>query len=93
MALTPERGWIFLTIMRSIVGPGVGKFFAVDMPLLQEFVPASRRGWISGASMSLLPAGPLAAGLFSAWLGPIVRRRGLLALKLRQVGFINQLCR
>ena len=43
--------------------------------------------------MSLLPAGPLAAGLFSAWLGPIVGRRGLLALKLRQVGFINQLCR
>ena len=48
MALTPERGWIFLTIMRSIVGPGVGKFFAVDMPLLQQFVPASRRGWIAG---------------------------------------------
>ena len=48
MALTPERGWIFLTIMRFIVGPGVGRFFAVDMPLLQQFVPASRRGWIAG---------------------------------------------
>jgi hypothetical protein len=32
------------------------------MPLLQEFVPASKRGWISGASMSLLSAGPLVAG-------------------------------
>jgi len=80
MALTPERGWIFLTIMRFIVGLGVGGFFAVDMPLLQEFVPASKRGWISGASMSLLPAGPLAAGLFSAWLGPIIGWRGLFAL-------------
>src|SRR5260370_16519225 len=72
MALTPERGWVFLTVMRFIVGLGVGGFFAVDMPLLQEFVPASKRGWISGASMSLLPAGPLAAGLFSAFLGPII---------------------
>ena len=42
MALTPERGWIFLTIMRFIVGLGVGGFFAVDMRLLQEFVPASK---------------------------------------------------
>ena len=43
MALTPERGWIFLTVMRFIVGLGVGGFFAVDMPLLQEFVPASKQ--------------------------------------------------
>ena len=77
MALTPERGWIFLTLMRFIVGFGVGGFFAVDMPLLQEFVPASRRGWISGASTSLLPAGPLAAGALSAALGPIIGWRGL----------------
>jgi putative MFS transporter len=29
MALTPERGWIFLTVMRFVVGLGVGGFFAV----------------------------------------------------------------
>ena len=87
MALTPER--LDLSDGNALHRRSrVGRFFAVDMPLLQEFVPASRRGWISGASMSLLRAGP-----FSAWLGPIVGRRGLLALKLRQVGFINQLCR
>ena len=80
MALTPERGWIFLTVMRFIVGLGVGGFFAVDMPLLQEFVPASKRGWISGASMSLLPAGPLAAAALSAALGPIIGWRGLFAV-------------
>jgi putative MFS transporter len=80
MALTPERGWIFLTVMRFIVGLGVGGFFAVDMPLLQEFVPASKRGWISGASMSLLPAGPLVAAALSASLGPIIGWRGLFAI-------------
>jgi putative MFS transporter len=82
MALTPEHGWVFLTVMRFIVGLGVGGFFAVDMPLLQEFVPASKRGWISGASMSLLPAGPLAAGALSAALGPIIGWRGLFAVGL-----------
>jgi putative MFS transporter len=82
MALTPERSWLFLTVMRFIVGLGVGGFFAVDMPLLQEFVPASKRGWISGASMSLLPAGPLAAGALSAALGPIIGWRGLFAIGL-----------
>jgi MFS transporter, putative metabolite:H+ symporter len=80
MALTPERDWVFLTVMRFIVGFGVGGFFTVDMPLLQEFVPTSKRGWISGASMSLLPAGPLAAAALSASLGPIIGWRGLFAL-------------
>jgi putative MFS transporter len=84
MALTPKRGWIFLTVMRFIVGLGVGGFFAVDM-LLHDFVPASRRGWISGASMSLLAGGPSAAGLCSASLGTIVGWRGLIAPKLREV--------
>ena len=82
MALTPERSWIFLSVMRFIVGLGVGGFFAVDMPLLQEFVPASKRGWLSGASMSLLPAGPLAAGALSAALGPMIGWRGLFAMGL-----------
>jgi len=54
MALTPERDWVFLTVMRFIVGFGVGGFFTVDMPLLQEFVPTSKRGWISGACSPLV---------------------------------------
>src|SRR5260370_33096048 len=75
MAVTPERDWIFMTVMRFIVGLGVGGFFAVDMPLLQEFVPASKRGWLSGASMSILPAGPLAGACLNAWRGPVSRLR------------------
>lgn len=33
--------------MRFIVGFGVVGVAAVDMPLLQEFLPAAKRGWIS----------------------------------------------
>ena len=45
MAVTPERGWIFLAAMRFIVGLGVAGVPAVDLPLLQEYLPASKRGW------------------------------------------------
>ena len=65
-ALAPENGWIFIAAMRFIVGLGVGGLAAVDLPLLQEFVPASKRGWVSGLSIGLLPLGPLLAALLSA---------------------------
>jgi putative MFS transporter len=82
MALSPERGWLFITAMRFIVGLGVGGLGAVDLPLLQEFVPASKRGLISGLSIGLLPLGPLLAALLAATLGATVGWRGLFAFGL-----------
>ncbi len=82
MAATPERSWIFLTIMRFVVGLGVGGMAAADLPLLQEFMPASKRGWISGLSIGLLPLGPLLAAALSAYLGDIIGWRGLFACGL-----------
>jgi MFS transporter, putative metabolite:H+ symporter len=82
MALTPERGWVYLAVMRFIVGFGVVGVAAVDMPLLQEFLPAAKRGWISGMSISLVPGGGLLAATFAAFLSPIVGWRGLFALGL-----------
>lgn len=82
MALTPARGWVFLAVMRFIVGLGVGGLAAADLPLLQEFVPASKRGWISGLSIGLLPLGPLLAATLSAYLGAIIGWRGLFACGL-----------
>jgi MFS transporter, putative metabolite:H+ symporter len=69
MALTPDRGWVYLAIMRFIVGVGVVGVAAVDMPLLQEFVPAAKRGWISGLSIALVPGGGLLAATFATYLG------------------------
>lgn len=82
MALTPDHSWIFLAVMRFIVGLGVGGMPAVDFPLIQEFVPASKRGWITGLSTCMLPAGTLLAASLSAFLGPVIGWRGLFACGL-----------
>ena len=81
-ALAPENGWLFVAAMRFIVGLGVGGLAAVDLPLLQEFVPAKKRGWVSGLSIGLLPVGPMLAALLSASLGAVIGWRGLFAIGL-----------
>src|SRR6202165_609807 len=45
---TPDNGWIYLSIMRFFVGVGVGGLYCVDLPLVQEFMPSSKRGWVGG---------------------------------------------
>jgi MFS transporter, putative metabolite:H+ symporter len=87
MALAPENGWLFITAMRFIVGLGVGGLGAVDVPLMQEFVPASKRGFISGLSLALLPLGPLLAALLSATFGATIGWRGLFAVGLVPAAF------
>ena len=73
LALTPDQGWIFLTIFRFFVGFGVGGLYCVDLPLVQEFVPASRRGFIGTVSVFWLLI--IAADFFfdggSAIMGPM----------------------
>jgi MFS transporter, putative metabolite:H+ symporter len=87
MALAPEHGWLFIASMRFIVGLGVGGLAAVDLPLLQEFVPASKRGWVSGLSIGLLPLGPMLAALLAASLGATIGWRGLFAVGLVPAAF------
>ena len=78
MALTPDTGgWIFLSVFRFFVGFGNAGLYAVDVPLVQEFVPAYKRGWVSGLTTSLLPAGNLLGAVSGAFLAPIIGWRGL----------------
>jgi MFS transporter, putative metabolite:H+ symporter len=49
MFFTPDPGgwissWIFLSFFRFFVGFGNAGLIAVDIPLVQEFVPAYKRG-------------------------------------------------
>jgi putative MFS transporter len=87
MAFTPDQngwiaGWIFLAFFRFFVGFGNAGLIAVDIPLVQEFVPAYKRGWVSGMTTVLLPAGNLMGALSGAFLAPIIGWRGLFLVGL-----------
>src|SRR5215813_14979926 len=87
MAFTPGpngwiAGWVFLAIFRFFVGLGNAGLYAVDLPLVQEFMPASKRGWVSALITTLLPAGSLLGGVAGAYLTPIIGWRGLFLVGL-----------
>jgi MFS transporter, putative metabolite:H+ symporter len=77
MALAPEGNWIFLAICRLFVGLGVTGLYAVDIIVVQEFVPASKRGWVTGITTSLLPAGLMLGGLVGKYLAHDIGWRGV----------------
>jgi putative MFS transporter len=82
MYFTPEGNWIFLTVFRFLVGFGVGGLYAVDLPLVQEFVPTRYRGVIGGFVTALIPAGSLLGGICAAYLTPMIGWRGLFLIGL-----------
>jgi len=86
MALTPDHGWLFLSVCRFFVGMGVTGLYTVDIAIVQEFVPAYKRGWITGLTTTLLPAGTLLGALAGAYLEPSIGWRGLFAVGLLPAG-------
>ena len=87
MFFTPDpggwvSGWIFLSFFRFFVGFGNAGLIAVDIPLVQEFVPSYKRGWVSGLTTTLLPAGNILGALSGAFLAPVIGWRGLFLVGL-----------
>jgi MFS transporter, putative metabolite:H+ symporter len=87
MVFTPGQsavipGWLFLVFFRVFVGIGNAGIFTIDLPLVQEFVPAHKRGWVSALITTLLPGGGMLAGLVAAWLLPLVGWRYLFLVGL-----------
>ena len=82
LALTPEGGWLFLSIFRFFVGFGVGGLYCVDLPLVQEFMPTSKRGRIGGIVTAAIPLGTLLGALLGGYLAPVVGWRGLFVVGL-----------
>lgn len=67
---TPDNGWVYLTIMRFFVGFGVGGLYCVDLPLVQEFMPSHKRGWVGGLVTCVIPLGVGLGGVLGAFMGP-----------------------
>ena len=85
---TPEGNWIFLTVLRFVVGFGVGGLYSVDLPLVQEFVPTRHRGVIGGIVTALIPAGTLLGSVCAAFLTPIIGWRGLFLIGLMGLAMV-----
>ncbi len=83
MAFTPDQyGWLILAFFRFLVGVGVAGLVAVDLPLVQEFVPSSKRGWIGGLVTSTVSIGGALGAACGAYLGPVIGWRGLFLIGL-----------
>ncbi|MCL1917055.1 MAG: MFS transporter [Peptococcaceae bacterium] len=78
MFFTPHEGWIYLSVLRFIVGFGVGGLFSVDLPLVQEYVPSRMRGQVTGIITAFIPVGILLGSLSAGFLTDIVGWRGVL---------------
>ena len=82
MAVTPEGWWMYLVACRFFVGFGVTGLYSVDITLMQEFSPAHKRGWFTGLTTTMLPAGGMLAGLLGAFVAPYIGWRGMVAIGL-----------
>ena len=83
MAASPDQyGWLFLAFCRCLVGVGVAGMVAVDLPLVQEFVPSSKRGWVGGLVTTTVSVGGALGAAAGAYLGPIIGWRGLFLIGL-----------
>jgi putative MFS transporter len=65
---TPDNGWMFLTVLRFFVGFGVGGLYCVDLPLVQEFMPTSKRGFIGGLVTCVIPLGTGLGAVLAAFI-------------------------
>ncbi len=77
LAFTADNGWLFLSVLRFFVGFGVGGLYCVDLPLVQEFVPARMRGFVSGLVTVFNPVGVMIASAFAALTTETIGWRGL----------------
>lgn len=84
---TPENGWIYLSVMRFFVGFGVGGLYCVDLPLVQEFVPARMRGFIGGLVTVFIPLGVMIASSLAAFVTNAIGWRGLFVIGLLPAAF------
>ena len=70
MAASPdEYGWLILAFCRMLVGIGVAGMVTVDLPLVQEFVPSSKRGWVGGLVTTTVSVGGALGATAGAYLG------------------------
>ncbi|MDR5734023.1 MFS transporter [Caballeronia sp. LZ025] len=71
LALTPDKGWMYMAALRTVIGFCSAGYF-IQIALVQEFTPPKRRGMLTGI-VSAITTGGLLLGAFSgAWVIPTI---------------------
>ncbi|WP_233852826.1 MFS transporter [Paraburkholderia sp. HD33-4] len=79
LAFTPERGWIYMAVLRVVIGFCTAGYF-IQIALVHEFTPPRRRGMLTGI-VSAITTGGLLLGAFSgAYVIPALGWRWTFAL-------------
>ncbi|HYS62375.1 MAG TPA: MFS transporter, partial [Paraburkholderia sp.] len=79
LAFTPERGWIYMAVLRVVIGFCTAGYF-IQIALVHEFTPPRRRSMLTGI-VSAITTGGLLLGAFSgAYLIPALGWRWTFAL-------------
>ena len=79
LAFTPTGDWVFLAVMRTIIGFGAAGFF-IFIVLVQEFAPAASRGFASSFVSTAAAGGLLVGALCASFLMPVLGWRGMFAI-------------
>jgi putative MFS transporter len=79
LAFTPTGDWMFLVVLRAIIGFGAAGFF-IFVVLVQEFAPATSRGFASGFVSTAAAGGLLLGALCGSFLMPLFGWRGMFAI-------------
>jgi MFS transporter, putative metabolite:H+ symporter len=79
LAFTPAGGWIYMAVLRTVIGFCTGGYF-IQIALVNEFIPPRRRAALTGV-VSAITTGGLFLGAFSgAFLIPGIGWRFTFAL-------------
>ncbi|GGC82269.1 MFS transporter [Chelatococcus reniformis] len=83
LIFTPDEkdaGLLYLTAFRFLIGFGAGGLYCVDLPMVQEFMPARKRGIIAGLVTAGVPVGFLIGAGLVAFVAPMIGWRGLMGV-------------
>jgi putative MFS transporter len=70
-----------------LIGFGGAGLDSIGLPLVQEYVPAAKRGTIGGLVTACIPIGSVLGGLLGAFATPFVGWRGLFVIGLLPAAF------
>jgi MFS transporter, putative metabolite:H+ symporter len=79
LAFTPERGWVYMTVLRVILGFCTAGFL-IQIALVLEFIPPRRRGMLTGVVLAINGGGMILGALSGAYIIPVIGWRWTFAL-------------